>query len=292
MLRLAIPTRRVQAGWMLAAAIPFVALIGLVDYSTGPVAMSLLYYVPIVATAWLSGLWPSLLIAVASATSLHSVALLQAEHATAVIHWNSFTRGVTFLALATFVSLIRRDRDALDELNRKLAVALRNEEGLARTDTLTGIANGRAFRETLGRELARAQRDGRAIAVAYLDLDNFKKINDGFGHDEGDRVLRRVADALTESVRIVDLAARVGGDEFAIAISNPTDATCELVGSRILDKIAALAADYPGVGFGATVGFAIFETPPLEPETLLKSADDAMYALKSAGKGRFGVVRC
>lgn len=289
---LALTMKRVPAAWMLAGSLPFVALVGLVDHATGPVAMSLLYYVPIVATAWLSGLWPSLTIAVASGVSLHWVALLQAEQAGPVIYWNSFTRGVTFLALGAFVALLRRDRDRLDELNRLLQGALENEAELARTDALTGISNGRAFRETLTRELARSQRAQEPIAVGYLDLDNFKTINDRFGHDEGDRVLCRVADALVSSVRVVDLAARIGGDEFVIAISSPSDSSCETVGRRVLESLRAIAADYPGTGFGATIGFAFFETPPADVEVLLKRADDAMYELKATGKGSFAVVRC
>ncbi|MBI2213391.1 MAG: diguanylate cyclase [Acidobacteria bacterium] len=289
---LALSTRRAPAGWMLAVALPFVAMIGVIDHATGPVAMSLLYYVPVVSVAWFSGMWPSILTAVVAGTSLHWVALLQAANPTPVVYWNSFTRGVTFLALGVFVALLRRDRDRLDELNRRLSVALESEAGLARTDALTGISNGRAFRETLARELARAQREGERIAIAYLDLDNFKKINDAFGHDEGDRVLCRAADALIESVRIVDLAARIGGDEFVIAVASPSEATCDAVGSRVLEKLSVIAADYPGTGFGATMGFALFEDPPADVEVLLKRADDVMYELKAKGKGRFGVVRC
>lgn len=289
---LALSTRRVSAPILLTVALAFIALVGVVDWATGPVAMSLVYYLPIVAAAWLSGMWPAIATALASSTSLLTVALLQAEHASSIIYWNSFTRSVTFVALGLFVALLRRDRDQLNELNRKLNAALENEAGLARTDALTGLANGRAFRETLGRELLRSQREGGPIAVAYLDLDNFKKINDAFGHDEGDRVLRRTAVALTECVRAIDLVARMGGDEFVVAIVHPEEATCDNVGSRILEKMRALAAEYPGTGFGATIGFAWFHAPPPDVEQLLKRADDAMYDVKAREKGSFAVVRC
>ncbi|MGK2856800.1 MAG: GGDEF domain-containing protein [Thermoanaerobaculia bacterium] len=289
---LALSTRRVPTPILLAFTLSFIALVGFVDMATGPVAMSLLYYIPILAAAWLAGLWPGVLSALASGASLISVALMQAEHASSIIYWNSFTRVATFVALGVFVALLRRDRDQLDEMNRRLNAALENEAGLARTDALTGLANGRAFRETLARELTRSQREGGAIAVAYLDLDNFKKINDAYGHDEGDHVLRRTGVALTESVRAIDLVARMGGDEFVVAIVHPGEATCDTVGSRILEKMQVLAADYPGTGFGATIGFASFNAPPPNVEELLKRADDAMYEVKARGKGSFAVVHC
>lgn len=283
--------RRFPAGPVVAVAFPLIALIAAVDWVTGPVAMSLLYYVPVVGAAWLAGVWPGVFSALGSGACLMSVAILQAEHPTPIVYWNSLTRVVTFIALALFVALLRRDRDVLDDLNRRLQEALRNEASLARTDALTGLANGRAFRETLARELARSRRAGGAIAVGYLDLDNFKRVNDRFGHDEGDEVLRRVATVLTESIRAVDLAARLGGDEFVIAIVDPGENTCETIGARITEKLREVAAHYPETGFGATIGFASFREAPADVETLLKLADDSMYEVKARNKGSFAIVR-
>ncbi|MFA6955936.1 MAG: diguanylate cyclase [Thermoanaerobaculia bacterium] len=283
--------RRFPPGLVLAVAFPFIALVGAVDWVTGPVAMSLLYYVPVVGAAWLAGVWPAVFSALGSGACLMSVAILQAEHPTPIVYWNSATRVVTFIALALFVALLRRDRDVLADLNRRLQTALRSETNLARTDALTGLANGRAFRETLSRELARSKRAGGAIAVGYLDLDNFKRVNDRFGHDEGDEVLRRVATVLTESIRAVDLAARMGGDEFVIAIVDPGENTCATIGTRITEKLREVAADYPETGFGATIGFASFREAPADVETLLKRADDSMYEVKARSKGSFAVVR-
>ncbi len=275
---------------MISVALPFVASVGIVDLATGPVAMSLLYYVPIIAAAWLSGLVPGILTAFASGASLLTVAIIQADHATSIIYWNSATRGVTFVALGLFVTLIRRDRDLLSELNQKLNAALKNETSLARTDALTGLPNGRSFRETLARELAHLRRTQRPICVGYLDLDNFKSINDGFGHDVGDDVLRRVATALGRSIRDEDLAARIGGDEFVIVIMRPEGQACETVATRILDNVATIAGDFPGTSFGATIGLVKFREPPGDVETLLKHADDVMYETKSKRKGSFEVV--
>lgn len=292
MARLELTTKRYPAALVLAVAFPFIALVGVADWATGPVAMSLLYYVPIVGAAWLAGVWPGVLSALGAGASLTLVALIQAVHPMPVVYWNSLTRVVTFVALAFAVGLLRRDRDALDALNRRLNAALENEAGLARTDALTGIANGRAFRETLARELARSQRVGGAIAVGYVDLDNFKGVNDRFGHDRGDSVLRSVATVLTESIRAIDLAARLGGDEFVIAIVDPGERTCETIGSRIIERMRVVADEYPDIGFGATIGFASFQEAPADAETILKRADDVMYEAKMHGKGRFAILRC
>jgi diguanylate cyclase (GGDEF)-like protein len=219
------------------------------------------------------------------------VALLQGGPSTGIIYWNSFTRAVTFLALGVFVALLRRDRDELHAMNNRLQLALEQESDLARTDALTDLPNARSFREQLAHELARSKRDGIAIAIGYLDLDNFKQVNDRFGHDVGDEVLRRTAKAISESVREVDLAARIGGDEFAIVIVDPADGACERVGQRILEQLESIALRYPRTGLGVTIGFASFQSPPADVEALLKRADDTMYEVKAKGKGRLEVVQ-
>ena len=127
--------------------------------------------------------------------------------------------------------------------------------------------------------------------MLFIDLDRFKLVNDGLGHETGDELLVAVSRRLTATVRRQDTVARIGGDEFVIALVSPADSTCETVGARILERVAAVAADYPGTGIGATIGFASFESPPADVEVLLKRADDAMYEMKQAGKGRFAVVR-
>src|SRR6185312_6159583 len=94
---------------------------------------------------------------------------------------------------------------------------------LARIDALTGVANGRTFYDLARVELCRFQRTGRPFTVAYLDLDNFKQVNDRLGHPAGDDLLRRVAQVLRDNTRVLDVPARLGGDEFALLLPE-TDA--------------------------------------------------------------------
>lgn len=159
-------------------------------------------------------------------------------------------------------------------------------------DGLTGLANRTLFRDRVDHALERA-RGARAgttveyVAVLFLDLDNFKTVNDSLGHAEGDRLLQRVADRLRRATRGFDTVARLGGDEFAVlleGLSAPDDA--EVVAARVQ---AALAA--PGAGAErdaraqASIGLA-HATPGSTADDLLRNADTAMYAAKAAGKGR------
>ena len=155
-------------------------------------------------------------------------------------------------------------------------------------DPLTGLANRARFMDRLEHELARSTRHGRAAAVLFLDLDDFKSVNDALGHPAGDRLLVAVAARLEESLRLGDTAARFGGDEFAILLDDCTDADEAMeAGDRI---IAALRApfdlDGKEVFVRASVGVALSHGRRMRGDELLRRADVAMYAAKSGGKGR------
>jgi diguanylate cyclase (GGDEF)-like protein/PAS domain S-box-containing protein len=158
---------------------------------------------------------------------------------------------------------------------------------LARVDTLTGIANRRMFGETLHHALERARRSGRPLALAYLDIDHFKKINDTHGHGVGDEVLKEFARRLTVGVRATDTPARLSGDEFVVIL--------EEIGTRVeAERIAAKIVDVMRVPFRTSAGLVQASTsvgvalsqPRQAQEQLLAAADSALYAAK--GKGRNG----
>jgi diguanylate cyclase (GGDEF)-like protein len=148
-------------------------------------------------------------------------------------------------------------------------------EHLAATDDLTGVANRRRFGQELGRELASAARYGRPLSLLLLDLDGFKNVNDSFGHDRGDEVLRTVAVLLRRHTRKCDLVARIGGDEFALLLpSTPPDRA-----SPLADRLAEAIAERVGaLGIRASVGVASF--PEIDGEQLLGEADRSLYASK------------
>jgi two-component system sensor histidine kinase TtrS len=159
---------------------------------------------------------------------------------------------------------------------------------MATHDELTQMPNRRLFYELLLKMLQMAKRERTKTAILFLDLDGFKKLNDEFGHNAGDRILRLVAKAIMKSIRESDCAARLGGDEFVCAL--PGIKTLEEV-QEIVDKIIARIRNISLPGgdadqFGASVGLLIAGPEHADPDSLIKQADDLMYAAKQAGKGR------
>lgn len=255
-----------------------VATIGWIDYASGPdIGMSLLYLVPIVVSAWYGGVAPGVLIACFAGASWLAADLAWRENDTAIAIslWNAFTRFVIYISQAVFVAVMRRDREKL----RRLAIY---EGTLARTDSNTGLPNSRALLERADREL---KRNG-PLCMLYIDLDNFKVFNDRLGHAAGDDILGEVARILAGAIGPSDVAARIGGDEFAVLLGDCDQTGACRVADAIAETIGALGSAYGDVKFGATVGVAYFREPPANAEELLRSADDAMYRGKLQGKGK------
>jgi len=157
-------------------------------------------------------------------------------------------------------------------------------EYMAYHDTLTGLPNRNMFNEYSRKALARCKRKGLNLALLFLDLDNFKLINDNFGHMTGDQVLIQMAERLNQCVRDGDIVARVGGDEFIILLEDTDRERTEQVVQRIL---ANLSAPYTvnGESFEVTasVGISIFPDDGSDIEILTKHADEAMYCSKNRG---------
>src|SRR4051812_48003051 len=193
------------------------------------------------------------------------------------------------VVMGVMVARTRKDGRRLKQANARLGELLDGAQRLAREDPLTGLPNRRAFLERLAEELSRARRSGDPVCIAYLDVDNFKNLNDKRGHTEGNEFLRRIARAIRETVRNADAAARLGGDEFAVLFADPTRIAVEPRAHRLLARVRALGERYPGLDLGAPVGMAWVEPAPDHPQRLLQRAEGAMCSAKSAGKPRFAL---
>lgn len=154
-------------------------------------------------------------------------------------------------------------------------------------DPLTGIYNRRFLNRNLEIEIERAARSQTELSLLYLDIDNFKQVNDVFGHDCGDKVLVQLAELLQRSVRHYDLAVRLGGDEFVVLLPTSSCWTGVMMGNRLLEAFSGIVFDCDGSTFSLSFSAGVSSLALCEEESatsLLKSADAAMYDAKRAGK--------
>ncbi len=171
------------------------------------------------------------------------------------------------------------------EVVAALRHALERETESARTDPLTGVSNRRRFIELTGASLAFARRYRRPMTIAYLDLDNFKQVNDRLGHQEGDEVLRAVAHTIRSRLRATDVVGRLGGDEFAVCLPETgAEAAALVLGKLREDCTAALPQSSNFVT--VSIGMVTFAYPPATVDELLERTDTMLYAAKREGKNR------
>jgi len=161
---------------------------------------------------------------------------------------------------------------------------------LSRRESLTGCFNRRAFYELFPREVDRARRLGEGVAVIFLDLDHFKRINDRYGHETGDRVLQQLTARLRGIIRETDLLFRWGGEEFVILLPHTGAVEAAALGERIRVAVAerpfAASETHPEVGVTVSVGVAGTGEGPAHPDALLARADAACYRAKEAGRNQ------
>ena len=267
-----------------AVAIPAVIAIGWMDYVTGPdIGFSLFYLLPIVAVAWYSGGSWGVATAVTAATCWQ-IADIAWNGSSAVSLWNGFTRFMIYTSTAWLIHRVHADRLQMQTLNANLERALEREVSLARTDSTTRLPNPRAFREHLRSDLARFAQAHCSATMLFLDLDNFKSVNDEYGHAAGDDVLERIAGGIQQQIRGADMAARMGGDEFVVLLWHSDEDNTALQQAAIEKVVRNVAADYPRAQLGVSIGVARIVDAGQDPERIIRDADDAMYAVKAARK--------
>lgn len=168
-------------------------------------------------------------------------------------------------------------------LNESREALLEAEKKLARCDALTGLANRRAFYERAEQERKRSARYQRPLSLAYVDLDNFKHVNDTHGHETGDQVLTTVAAVLGKNLRSEDLAARLGGDEFAVLLPESGDAAAAFVIHK-LHRLLTAAMQEKQFPVTFSVGLVTYDPVPQSTEHMVQKADELMYEVKRQGK--------
>jgi diguanylate cyclase (GGDEF)-like protein len=272
------PRKKIRSGVAATLAVVGFILVGLADFFSGvEIRAYPLYFLPLSLAAWHFGRIGACLAAV-SATLIWILANLAAglQYSTGHI-WiiNALSQA---LAFGTIAALLAWARTLLDR-----------EQALSRTDSLTGLENARAFHASLGLAVASCRRNRRPLTLAYIDLDNFKCVNDRYGHSRGDALLRDVATILKNGLRVTDSAARVGGDEFVLCLPE----TYEAPARSLLERLrAALAEVIPTdeCMISASIGAFCWEVPPDNVDTMISCADQLMYEVKRSGKNRVEIV--
>jgi len=200
--------------------------------------------------------------------------------------------GMGFIIMIFAVAATREHylRVSLKADNLRLKKELSEHVMLAQTDDLTGLLNARAFRSKLDHEVTRARRFGHDLTMIFVDLDNFKKVNDILGHVAGDAVLVSVSAILREAVREdFDLVARYGGDEFAILLPEAKPADAQKAAQRILD-LTRVAFGSHRVPVTVSIGIAELTTASSASADLFLIADAAMYSAKRGGGNQIVVT--
>lgn len=252
----------------------FVVIITL-DYLTGTEIQFFIFYaLPVSFSTWFLSKRTGMQIALLSTGiwwTINASGLTRDPYLFKISLWNTFIRLLFFILM---VVVVGEGRQLQQELLR-----------LATQDLLTGLRNRRAFLEQFEIEHARAQREHYALTVMYIDLDNFKQVNDQGGHAAGDEVLVQIANILKNSVRTTDITGRLGGDEFALILPNMPLARADEVAHLLQERIhTAMKNDsYPVT---ASIGVAHFEQLGASPKEMLEQADQLMYQVKQSGKNQ------
>jgi diguanylate cyclase (GGDEF)-like protein len=271
---------RISPAGALAISVALMLFVAAGDYLTGTeVNFTLLYLGPIGLATWFVSFGAGSMLSVAGASLSTAVDVWQRAQPlpTPVLVWNLAVQMGTFMALVLLLGALK-DR-------------LANEQQAARTDPLTSVANRRSFEEMAAVELERARRTGRPLTVAYLDVDDFKRVNDQQGHSRGDALLATLAATLRGATRAVDVVGRLGGDEFGLLLVDTDGPTAESLLHRLRDTLdGAMASNGWDVTF--SIGAATYLVPARSVDDMMVRADQLMYEAKRAGKNalRFDVL--
>lgn len=269
-----VPARRRHTGALVAlGGAAGVGVVTYVDWITGvELSVSIFYVIPIVLVAWFGRARIAYVLAFASGVAWLWVDVASHALSHPVFHlWNALVRLTFFLVILALVLRVR--------------LLHRQEVESANQDALTGVANRRAFLARLSVEVPRAHRSRACLAVAYVDLDNFKLVNDRSGHEEGDRVLVEVARVLRRNVRESDLVARIGGDEFVVLMPRTEAEGAKRALGTARERLLGSMQD-KGWPVTFSIGLAVFSKAPKDLRRVIMMADGLMYEVKRGGKDR------
>jgi len=183
---------------------------------------------------------------------------------------------------------LRRTKESIEQINLTLRRAFEREQLASRTDSLTGVFNRRYFFELLGYEFSASRRYERPLSLVMFDVDYLKKINDTYGHQVGDELLKKAANVVRGELRTSDVLARYGGDEFVILLSNSSEQDASMVLERIYRELKStiISADHKKLGISISAGISSLQPDMEKADQLVMLADRALYVAKNSGRNR------
>jgi diguanylate cyclase (GGDEF)-like protein len=258
--------------WLVTALALFICVaVGVVDGIVGHVySLVPFYLVPIILAAWFVGRKTGYLLSFICTMGWLSAEISNGLFMTVnfAMYWNDAMKLLLFVLTTTVISALKEAHD--------------RENLLARTDHLTGMPNRRSYYEGVAGEIRRNLRYYDPFTIAYLDIDNFKNVNDTRGHAEGDKLLKLVASVLAKSVREIDTVARLGGDEFALLLPETDGEAAEIVAGKVQQRLKMNVENCWPVTF--SIGMVTFLKSPPTIDEVIGRADRLMYAAKTASK--------
>ena len=266
--------RRLPDALLLAIGLVVIAALCLLQLTEGArVSVAEFFLIPVAAAGWFADSRSYGIAAAGIAAAAAAAVTLYAAPSTALGHVLAAATARLLLYVVVLVALRAMRR-------------LQNEhEQEALTDPVTRAANARGFRAQAATELERGRRYRRPLSVLYLDIDDFKAVNDRFGHEAGDCVLKDVSHVLRCTMRTVDTVARLGGDEFAVLMPETGAPSAGAAAERSRSELTRLTTP-DGEVLRCSIGVATFTQPPASVTELVKEADRLMYEAKAGGKDR------
>lgn len=233
---------------------------------------TLVYLIPISVVSWFGGIYYGIAIGLFCSFAWLDVYIV---HHRDMLLLNDLTITNISMKFTIYISYAI--------LMGKLSEVLRREKAISRIDNLTGLANSRAFIDALDKEIDRFARHERIVSMIYMDLDNFKAINDNHGHTMGDKALKETAKVLNSVFRTSDTVARMGGDEFAVLLPETDNISSMTVAEKLREEYKKMSDEHKW-HISLSIGVATFTNPPKDSDDIIKLADSLMYAAKKSGK--------
>ena len=250
----------------------FVVFLGIIDHLIRrEISFSLIYLSPVIFATWYLGKNGGINISLFSAFTWVIADLSGGQQYSYFLIpcWNGIVRLIFFAIITYLLSLIKTKLEA--------------EEKMADTDFLTGLANSNFFYEKVQSEIYRLKRYNRIFSLMYLDLDNFKYINDSHGHDAGDELLQKIAVSLQTNTRLNDVIARLGGDEFTGLFPETDEHGIKMLIEKMADNLSQNMKE-KSYSVTFSIGAITFKKAPSNAKEAIKSVDNLMYQVKRNGK--------